>query len=384
MSDLNSVLTSQTAGGALPGAVALVARGDSVEAAAVGTLDVEGTAAMARDSLFRIASVTKPITAAAVMILVDAGLIGLDDPVGPWLPEIAAPTVVRTPESPVDDVVPAARAITVRDLQTFRAGYGFGPDFSLPALQPLLQLHRNVHAPALAGPPDEWMKELAAIPMLRQPGEAWLYNTCSEILGVLVERVSGIPFADFLAQRVFGPLEMADTGFFVPPARLHRLATMYHPDGAGGLNRDEVAVQTWSVPPAFSSGAGGLVSTVDDLLAFGQMLLRGGTTAAGDRILSEASVRLMMTDTLTPEQRQDSALFLEGKGWGFGGSVDLDPAAAGPGSVPGRYGWVGGSGTSWHVTPATGTVGVLLTQVAMTSPTAPEVMRVFWRYTAEG
>jgi CubicO group peptidase (beta-lactamase class C family) len=379
MTDLHDLLASHVTGGTLPGAVALVARGDDVEVAAVGSVDVEGTAPMARDSLFRLASTTKPITAAAAMMLVDDGRVGLDDPVALWLPELASPMVVRRPDGPVDEVVPANRPITLADLLSFTAGYGFPADFSLPAVQLILGL-QNPYSPQDVSPPDEWMKALAAVPMLHQPGEAWLYNTCSDILGVLIARIAARPFADFLAERVFEPLGMVDTGFFVPRERLPRLAGFYHPgsDG-GGLVAGGTPDEDWTIPPPFPSGGGGLVSTVDDWAAFGRMLLAGGTVD-GRRILSAEAVRLMTTDRLTPAQRQASALFLEGQGWGFGGSVDVEPVD--PWNVPGRYGWVGGSGTSAHVTPATGTVSVLLTQVSMTSPTPSAIMRDFWRYAA--
>jgi CubicO group peptidase (beta-lactamase class C family) len=324
----------------LPGVAALVARGEEVEVASVGDLDA--------DSIVRVASVTKPITAATVMLLVDDGAVALADPIARWLPELAAPNVVRTPGSPVDDVVQAARPVTVEDLLTFRAGWGFPSDFSLPAI---VELFERLPVFGVRETPDDWLATLSEVPMLRQPGETWLYNTCSDVQGVLVARAAGRPLPDFLAERIFEPLGMADTGFHVPAAKVGRL-----PAG-----HDEL----WTTPPVFPSGAGGLLSTLADLHRFGRMLLAGG-----DGVLSPDSVRLMTTDHLTAAQREASSLFLEGAGWGFGGSVGPD----------GRYGWVGGTGTTAHVAPATGTVGVLLTQVAMTNPTPTPLMRRFWRY----
>ena len=378
MSDLNSVLTAQVAAGAVQGAVGLVAHGEDVEVAAVGSVDVEGTAPVTRDSIFRVASITKPITATAALMLVEDGRIGLDDPVAPWLPELAAPTVVRTPASELDDVVPAARPITLPDLLTFTAGYGFPADFSLPAVAPLFSLQQPMAQQRVA-PPDEWMKALAAIPMLAQPGEHWLYNTCSDIIGVLISRIAGQSLPDFFAERLFEPLGMADTGFMVPPSQRHRMVTLYRPDPNGGLVFDDESAAAWGSLPAFPSGAAGLVSTADDWLSFGRMLLSGGRHR-GRTLLTEDSVRLMMTNHLTAAQRRAGRLFLEGGGWGFGGSVDL------PGgerwTTPGRYGWIGGTGTAAHVVPATGMVTVLLTQVEMTSAAATPVMREFWRYAA--
>lgn len=334
-----------------PAAVALVARGDDVQVAVVGDA--------ARDSIFRIASITKPITAAAVMLLVDDGLVSLDDPISRFLPELTAPAVLRAPASPVDDVVPLEREITVRDVLESRAGWGFPSDFTLPAVRLLFQ-----EAFAFGRPfsgVDEWVAGLARVPLLAQPGELWLYNACSDLQGALVERVTGRPLPDVTAERIFGPLGMADTAFSTPHEKRHRRPAYVDAD----LAPVDPALDRYDDPPGFASGAGGLVSTADDLLAFGRMLLAGG----GD-LLSREAVRLMTTDHLTAQQREASELFLEGQGWGYGGAVE--PATR-------RYGWVGGTGTTAHVVPASGTVAILLTQVQMTGPTPTPLMRDFWR-----
>ncbi|MDV9194759.1 serine hydrolase domain-containing protein [Streptomyces sp. Wh19] len=384
MTELNDVLNEYVGDGAAPGAVGLVARGDRVEVVAVGSADARGTVPMGRDSIFRIASMTKPIVAAAAMMLVEEGRIALNEPVRQWLPELAAPVVVRTPSSPADDVVPADRVITVEDLLTFRAGYGFPSDFSLPAVGLLFsELKQGALEPQLVPEPDAWMAALSRVPLLHQPGEEWLYNTCSDILGVLIARVSDRSLPEFLAERLFEPLGMADTGFVVPAAKAGRFTSFYRADPEGGeLRLADGPGGQWSSAPAFPSGAGGLVSTAGDWYAFARMLLAGGGAGSGDgrRLLSQDSVRLMTTDHLTRAQRERGTLFLEGQGWGYGGSVDVE--AVDPWNVPGRYGWVGGTGTAGHLTPATGTVSVLLTQLAMTGPTPPPLMRAFWRYAA--
>ncbi|MFD9457784.1 serine hydrolase domain-containing protein [Streptomyces sp. NPDC059985] len=382
MNGLREVLEAHVRDGALPGAVALVAREGRTECVAVGDAEAGGGTPMARDSLFRIASLTKPVTAAAVLVLVEEGRLELDAPVRRWLPELASPVVVRTPRSPVDDVVPAVRPITVEDLLSFRAGYGFPSDFSLPAVGPLFgELKQGPPQPRHVPPPDEWMAALARIPLLYQPGEAWLYHTCSDVLGVLIARVSGRSLPEFLAERIFVPLGMEDTGFAVPGDRLHRFTGYYRgrPDG-GPPEQVDAPHGQWSRPVAFPSGGGGLVSTADDWCAFGRMLLAGGRAADGRPLLTPGSVRQMMTDRLTPAQRAGGELFLEGQGWGFGGSVDVEPRD--PWNVPGRYGWVGGTGTAAHVVPSTGTVTVLLTQLELGGPTPPALMRDFWRYAA--
>jgi CubicO group peptidase (beta-lactamase class C family) len=379
MTDLHGLLEKYVANGALPGAVGLVAGPDRTEVAAVGSASLGG-APMTRDSIFRIASITKPITAASVMMLVEDGRIALGDPVRQWLPELAEPAVVRTPASAVDDVVPAARPITVSDLLGSSAGYGFASDFTLPAVQRLFSVQKDGREPRSFLPPDEWMAELAKIPLIYQPGEGWLYDTCSTLQGVLVARVSGQSLPDFMAQRVFEPLGMADSGFDVPAGQGHRFTSYYRTGPDGGLELADGPDGQWSSPPPFPLGNGGLAGTADDWLAFGRMLLAGGVSASGRRLLSADSVRLMTTDHTTSAQREIGALFLEGQGWGFGGSVDI--TAIDPWNVPGRYGWVGGTGTSAHITPSTGTVAILFTQVAADSPVPPAWMRDFWRYVA--
>jgi CubicO group peptidase (beta-lactamase class C family) len=379
MADLHDMLETYVGNGSVPGAVGLVTRGNRSEVAVVGSAAVDGEA-MTRDSIFRLASITKPVTAAAVMMLVDDGRVALGDPVRQWLPELAEPKVVRTPASTVDDVVQATRPITVFDLLSSRAGYGFSSDFTLPAVQRLFSVQKDGREPRSFPAPDVWMTELGRVPLLYQPGEAWLYDTCSTLQGVLIARVSGQSLPAFLAERVFEPLGMADTGFEVPAAKRDRFTSYYRIGPAGGLELADGPDGQWSTLPAFPLGNGGLAGTADDWLAFGRMLLAEGTAADGSRLLTADSVRLMTSDHTTQRQREIGKLFLEGQGWGFGSSVDIAPVD--PWNVPGRYGWVGGTGTSAHITPSTGTVAILLTQVAADSPVPPQWMRDFWLYAA--
>lgn len=370
MTDLRAMLEKHVADGSLPGAVALVARGDDVEVAVVGSRTVGG-APMTRDSIFRIASLTKPVTAAAVLLLVEDGRLTLDAPIAEWLPELASPAVVRTPASPVDDVVPVARPITVWDLLTSQAGWGFPSDFSLPAVQALSDVQRDGREVQSFPSTDVWLAELARVPLLYQPGESWLYDTCSALQGALVERVTG-SLPDFLAERVFGPLGMNDSAFMVPAAKRDRFTSFYK----NGVLHDPPDGQ-WSTMPAFPLGSGGLVGTVDDYLAFGRMLLAGGA-GPKERVLTEDSVRLMTTDHTTPAHREIGASFLDGQGWGMGGSVDI--AVTEPWHAVGRYGWVGGTGTSAYLTPGTDTVAVLYTQSGVDSPRPLAWLYDFWRY----
>lgn len=372
MSELREVLQRHVDAGRVAGAVGLVARDGRRTVEAVGTQDAVGDVALTSGSIFRIASVTKLVTAAAVMMLIDDRLVGLDDPISRWLPELSDPVVVRTPSSPIDDVVPAARSITVYDVLTSRAGWGFPSDFSLPALTALFERLKSGPMSAAVPPPDDWLAILAQIPMLAQPGEAWLYNVCSDIQGVLVARVSGTALPEFLEERIFAPLGMSDTGFAVPPSKVERFTSYYRTNPDGGLELIDAPGGEWSSMPAFASGAGGLVSTIDDLYEFAALL-----RDQGGQLLSTEAVRQMSTDHLTGEQRAAGALFLEGQGWGFGGSVDV--AAIDPWNVPGRYGWVGGTQTALHVEPVSGRVTIVLSQLALEGPTPPALLRDFWR-----
>ncbi|MEC3956165.1 serine hydrolase domain-containing protein [Nocardia sp. CDC153] len=379
MSTLREVLQAHVDDGGVPGAVGLIARGDRIETAAVGLAHAEGTTPMTRDSIFRWASITKPLTAAAVLMLAEDGVFGLHDPVGPWLPELAHPMVVRTPDSPIDEVVPAHRPITVFDLLSSQAGYGWASDLSLPAIQALFGVQPDGREPRNYPPMDDWLRALAQVPMLAQPGTAWLYDTCSILQGALVTRASGRSLPDFIAERILEPLGMSDTGFTVPEPKRDRL-TSYYRRGETGLELADGPDGQWTTPPPFPLGNGGLAGTADDWLRFGRMLLADGVTPDGRKLLSANSVRLMTTDHTTPALRTHGDLFLEGQGWGFGSAIDIAPID--PWNVPGRYGWVGGSGTSAHLIPSTGTVAILLTQVGMDSPVPDSTMRDFWRYTA--
>jgi CubicO group peptidase (beta-lactamase class C family) len=321
---------------------------------------------MRRDTIFRLASMTKPITAVAAMILVEECKLRLDDPVDRWLPELKDRRVLRTVESPLDDTVPAKRRITVRDLLTFRSGYGEVGFLSptCPLQQAMVQSRLPLSTWPVVGTPDDFMTRLGRLPLAHQPGERWLYHMGCEILGVLIARVSGQSLATFLRERVFEPLDMKDTGFYVPEAKLDRLPACYGRDYSTGeiVALHEARGGHFAQPPEFESGGGGLVSTADDMLTFGKMMLGHGAYGR-ERILSRPSIELMTMDHLTPEQKAASPFFehfWNDHGWGLGmGVVTARNDLAG---VPGRFGWDGAFGTSWHVDPKEQLVGVLMTQ----------------------
>jgi CubicO group peptidase (beta-lactamase class C family) len=337
---------------------------------------------MQRDTIFRIASMTKPITAAAAMILVEESRLRLDERVDRLLPELADRKVLRRLDAPLDDTVPARRPITVRDLLTFRMG--FGSVMAAPGTYPIQIAMRDLQIGG-DGPPnpsttpatDEWIRRLGTLPLMQQPGEQWLYNTGSDVLGVLIARAAGQPLETFLRERIFDPLGMKDTAFSVPAEKLDRLPGCYrrNPSGAALDVYDDAANSHWSRPPAFESGGGGLVSTADDYLAFCRMMLDKGRCGR-ERILSRPSVELMTTDQLTPQQKVGAGMFFgDHSGWGFGVAVTIRRSNL---WGVGRFGWDGGLGTSGYSDPTEDLVGILLTQRMMDSPEPPRAFVDFW------
>ncbi len=364
---LHEVAAAHVADDKIPGLVALVASGDQVHVETIGTLAVGGAPA-ARDSQFRIASTSKPITAAATLALAGEGLIDLDEPVDRLVPELAARRVLVRMDGPLDETVPAGRPITARDLLTFTFGFGMVLEmFTTPGPWPVVAEAGNLRLATLGPPqpdvppdPDTWIAALGSLPLLAQPGERWMYNTGSQVLGVLAARAAGQPFADVLSTRVFGPLGMKDTAFWT--AQPGRLATAYMATPDGLVVTDEPG-GAWSRPQAFSDAAAGLVSTVDDLLAFARMLLRGGGT-----VLTADAARAMTSDQLTPAQKAHGGLgvdFFKGRSWGFGQAV-LDSGA---------FGWAGGLGTTWMADPARDLTVIVLSQRQFETADTPPAHR---------
>ena len=376
---LHGVMAGYVERGDLPGLVMLVSYRGQVHSDAIGRLAFEGSSMM-RDSIFRITSMTKPVTAAAAMILVEDGKIALDDPVDRWLPELANRKVLLRLDALVHQTVPARRAITLRDLLTFRCGYGIIPVF--PERFPIQRAYAEAGlapGPVFPSfPPDELIRRYGSLPMAFQPGESWLYNGGSEILSVLIPRVAGVALGEFLGERIFAPLGMKDTAFHVPKDKQHRFATAYMQDNAARQLKvfDPPVTGRFSNPPVFENGAAGLVSTADDFNSFAQMMLNGGSLGSA-RVLSRESVTLMTTNHIKADEKRESQLFLgSSRGWGFGLSVftGLDN----PDSSTGRFGWDGGYGTSWYSDPRAQLTGILLTQRVMDSPEPPRAFTDFW------
>src|SRR5437660_1450570 len=364
---LHEAMAARVAKGELPGMVTLVAQGEGLHVDPIGVMAFDSAEPMRRDTIFRITSMTKPILAAATMMLVDDGKLALDEPVDRLLPELADRRVLRRVDGPLDDTVPARRPITVDDLLTFRMGHGLITEPTFDPPYPIVNAARELRL--VMGPPDprtphdpnEWLRRFATLPLMHQPGERWQYNTGSLVLSVLVARASGQPLADFFKTRIFEPLGMKDTGFSISAEQSRRLPSYYQTDfQSGKLELQTVsAPSVWTRPPAFPSGAAGLVSTIDDYLAFARLLLNDGVHD-DRRLLSQRSVKLMTTNRLTVEQMAGGGPLLDGQGWGYGMSVVSSPDDVA--AVPGRYGWNGGYGTFWVNDPTRRLVAILMTQ----------------------
>ncbi|MEP7024804.1 MAG: serine hydrolase domain-containing protein [Actinomycetota bacterium] len=360
---LRAAAQQPVADGRVPGLVVLVASGGDVQIETAGTLDAGGGRPVTRDSIFRISSTTKPVTAVATLALIAEGLIGLDEPVDRLLPELADRQVLRRMDGPLDDTVPAGRAVTTRDLLTFTFGFGmvmemFGAASPWPVVAAAEELRLATLGPpepAVLPDPDTWIANFGTLPLLAQPGERWMYSSGAMVLGVLLERAAGQPFGEVLRTRVFDPLGMRDTAFWT--ADTSRLATAYRPGPGGeGLEAWDEPDGVWSRPPAFGDGAGGLVSTADDLLAFSRMLLRGGAP-----VLAAADVTAMTTGQLTEAQKAHGGLgpdFFTGQSWAFGQMVHDS----------GTFGWDGGLGTSWQADPARDLTVIVMTQRMLAAP----------------
>ena len=357
--------------GQLAGAVSLVWRGgQAIQTAAVGWRDLEARAPLQRDSLFRIASMTKPITSTAALTLFEEGRFALEDPIARWAPEFARMRVLRSPKGPLDQTDPAERAITFEDLLTHRSGLTYGAFHAGPIAK--------AYSDALGGDidsdvaPDDWIAGLAALPLIDQPGAAFHYGCSTDLLGLLIARIEDAPLGEVLARRIFRPLSMVDTGFSIPPEKRGRRAGMYGFDEAGRLKALVVAPggATMAERPqdmAFASGGAGLWSTLDDYLAFARMFVGYGEVD-GVRLLRPETLTQMTTNRLTEDQRAKAEMlgmpvFGSGNGFGLGVAVVLDPEKAsimrGRGGV-GTVGWPGAYGGWWQADPTDGSVMIFL------------------------
>src|SRR5436190_15638410 len=323
--------------GELAGAAALVWRNGAVRhIAAVGRRDLGSGAPVERDTMFRVASLTKPVVTAAALTLLDEGRFDLDEPITALAPELSRMRVLRDPDGPLDETDEAARPITFRDLLTHRSGLTYG-DFHRG---PIGGAQAETLGAQIDNPltPDAWMARLATLPLVDQPGAAFHYGVSTDVLGFLLARLDGAPLGTVLNRRVFTPLGMRDTGFTVPPQKRHRC------EGLCGFDSDGHLTALTEVPGGhalhqrpegmtFESGGGGLWSTLDDYLAFARMLIAAGPT--GTDLLRPGTRALMTSNQLTPDQRAAARMFrrpvfAEGNGYGMGVAVVMEPEKADP------------------------------------------------------
>ena len=358
--------------GDLSGFVTLVWRkGEVAQVNALGYRDVEAAAPMARDTLFRIASMTKPVTSIAALMLMEEGRLPLEDPITKWLPEFSGMQVLKDAAGPIDETYPAPREITVEDLMTHRAGLAY----AFTSVGPIAQAHEDALGPPLGTPltPDAWLKALGGLPLSYPPGERFHYSHATEVLGFLVARIEGKPLGQVLKDRIFLPLGMHDTDFWCPPGKRDRMAKLYRIDPKTDRLQD-VSFPHVDSQPAFEAGGGGLISTADDYLKFARMLLGKGEVD-GVRLVKPKTVEMMAQNRLTDAQRAIPFMgipFWLGQGFGLGLSVITDPekqAWMGAGSE-GAFGWPGAFGTWWQADPAEEMVLIYLIQNSM--PLGPD------------
>lgn len=349
--------------GEVAGVVTLTSRGgEIVQAEEIGWSDVEARTPMRADTLFRVASMSKPITSVAALMLVEEGKIALGDPISKWVPELATLVVMREAAGPLENTVPAQRAITIEDLLTHRSGIAYAP-FSEGPLRRAYE--RRLGDPGMNHlSVDAWLAALGTLPLAYQPGERFHYGHSTDVLGFLIGRVEGKPFRDVLQERIFSPLGMRDTDFWLPPEKRSHLASLYGYDAALG-KLAKVETEMYDAPPAYTPGGGGLISSAGDYHRFARMLLDGGALH-GVRLLRPETVRLMQTNRLTDAQRRVPFAGMplwQKSGFGLGLSIAEDlsdnPYACG---APGSITWPGIYGTWWQADPFNDLVMIYLVQ----------------------
>ncbi|MSO76631.1 MAG: class A beta-lactamase-related serine hydrolase [Alphaproteobacteria bacterium] len=368
---VNRWMEALVASGKLAGLVTVVARhGRLVHAECRGKMDLAADKAMRPDTLFRIYSMTKPLTSAAIMMLYEEGRFQIDDPITRFLPAFRDMRVYTGGMRQAYQSEPAARDITFKDLLTHTSGLTYGFMESTPVDG--MYRANNLDFSNAELPLAEMMERLAALPLLCQPGAEWNYSVSTDVLGALVEVISGMPFDRFLQERIIGPLGMTDTGFHVAEGQGHRLAANYMVGEGGKLAViDDPKTSRYLKPRTLFSGGGGLVSSARDYLRFADMLRLKGEVD-GVRLLGRKTVEYMTRNHLPGDmadmgQPRFSESSYAGVGFGLGFSVTLDPAKAGVIGSPGEYAWGGAASTAFWVDPVEDMIVILLTQLTPSS-----------------
>jgi CubicO group peptidase (beta-lactamase class C family) len=375
MSDRNSIdvaLRTYVDAGELAGAATLVWRdGRVVQTTTVGRRDLATNLPVERDTMFRIASMTKPVTTVAALTLYDEGRFALDEPISAHAPELAGLRVLRDPNGPLDETDAAERPITFGDLLTHRSGLTYGDFHRGPIARACAEALGKTMDNPLA--PDEWIARLGTLPLIDQPGAGFHYGLSTDVLGFLIARLEGVPLGVVLERRVFGPLGMRDTGFAVPREKRARRAGLCGFDAAGQLTAlatvpGEEALAERPDDMTFESGGQGLWSTLDDYLAFARIFVGGGEVD-GVRLLRPETCAMMASNQLTSDQRRTArmlgrSLFAVGHGYGMGVAVVMEPDTADPmtcrGGV-GTVGWPGAYAGWWQADPTDKSVLIFLT-----------------------
>ena len=367
LGQLGQVLRQEIAKGKIPGAVALVARkGRIAYHEAFGSRDPATRAPMTRDAIFRIYSMTKPVTSVAIMMLQEEGRLVLNDPVSKFLPQLTKLQVAVEKKDasgqPTLELMPAQREITIHDLLRHTSGFTYGGRTTNLTVKEAYA-REGVDARDLTN--AELVDRLAKVPLAHQPGTAWEYSRSVDVLGRVVEVISGKSLGGFFADRIFRPLGMKDSGFSVPQAQQGRLAQAFPIDPATG---DKIALIDVTTPPRYESGGGGAVSTTDDYVRFAQALLNGGRLDRA-RLLGRTTVAFMASDHLGPIS---ATIRRPGYTFGLGFQVRKDVGLDGQSGSIGEYGWAGAGGTYFWVDPKEQVVAILMTQ-------APGPSRVYYR-----
>jgi CubicO group peptidase (beta-lactamase class C family) len=345
----------------LPGVITLVARrGKVVHFECVGQRDIEADKPIEPDTIFRIYSMTKPMTTAAMMMLYEEGKFKLDDPVSQYIPEFKALTVYERDENGEFQRVPTDREMTIRDLMRHTSGLTYG----FFGATPVDKMYVEADVLSRTGNLRDMIHKLSDLPLLFQPGTRWQYSVAVDVQGHLVELFSGKTLDEFFQDRIFEPLKMQDTGFYVASDKLDRFAANYGPGEDGGLTPiDPLEKSPYRASPTFYSGGGGLVSTTSDYVRFCQMMLNGGQLE-GVRLLKPQTVA-QMTKNQLPEELIPigvSLLRLKGTGFGLGFSVKVRVDDSEPAGAVGEYGWGGAASTSFFISPNEELIGVAMTQ----------------------
>jgi CubicO group peptidase (beta-lactamase class C family) len=363
-----STISKIVEAGNLAGAVMLAWQdGKVIQAAEVGWRNIELNLPMERNTLFRIASMTKPITSTLALMLLDEGRFALNDPITRWAPEFSQMRVLRSSTGPLDQTVPAERLITFEDLLTHRSGLTYGDWHSAPLAKAFKEaLGGTIDSEVL---PDDWIARLAALPLIDQPGAGFHYGHSTDLLGLIIARMEDAPLGDVLKRRIFEPLGMNDTGFTVPFEKQQRRAAAFGFDASGQLCVLRAGPGDSFLPDrpagmAYVSGGQGLWSTVDDYLTFARMFLNAGTVN-DVQILKPETLKRMVTNCLSDDQLVKAGSMLNvGHGFGLGVAVVLDPLKAGPqpcGGGMGAVGWPGAFGGWWRADPSNNSVLIFLT-----------------------